>query len=339
MKIGYFADGPWSHLALEKLTQDKRLEVAFIVPRFDTQDPVLKEWANKLGVDYLLLENVNSQDSLDSLSLYWADLFISMSFNQILRPGILSLPPMGFINCHAGELPFYRGRNILNWALINDAKQFGVTVHYVDEGIDTGDIIEQAIEPITDTDTYATLLDRAIVLCADVLYIAVCKLLEGNAERTVQSEIHPVGFYCGRRGVGDEWIDWNWSSRRIFNFVRSIATPGPCAQTNLDDIVVTINRVSEILNAPEYIGTPGEVVGVINGDLIVKTGDSTIRIHDYKLNIPPRESVRQQPKLRIGIRLGHNINLLIKSLTERVIKLEQQLSQAGDIAVSSTTQD
>ena len=339
MKIGYFADGPWSHLALEKLTQDKRLEVAFIVPRFDTQDPVLKEWANKLGVDYLLLENVNSQDSLDSFSEYRADLFISMSFNQILRPRILSLPTMGFINCHAGELPFYRGRNILNWSLINDAKQFGVTVHYVDEGIDTGDIIEQVIEPITDTDTYATLLDRAIVLCADVLYIAVCKLLEGNAERTVQSEIHPVGFYCGRRGVGDEWIDWNWSSRRIFNFVRSIATPGPCAQTNLDDIVVTINRVSEIPNALEYIGTPGEVVGVINGDLIVKTGDSTIRIHDYKLNIPPRESVRQQPKLRIGIRLGHNINLLIKSLTERVIKLEQQLSQAGDIAVSSTTQD
>jgi len=295
MKIGYFADGPWSHLALEKLTQNNRFEIAFIVPRFDTQDPVLKTWADELGVDYLLLENVNSDESLACLNQYGADLFISMSFNQILRSEILSLPPMGFINCHAGELPFYRGRNILNWALINDAKQFGVTVHYVDEGIDTGDIIEQAIEPITDEDTYATLLDRAIVLCADVLYTAVCKLFEGSAERTTQSEIHPVGFYCGRRGVGDEWIDWNWSSRRIFNFIRSIAILGPNAYTNHGDIVVTIRKASEIANAPNYIGTPGEVVGVIDGKMIVKTGDATICIEDYMFTPPgENQSIRLQ---------------------------------------------
>jgi len=334
MKIGYFADGPWSHLALEKLTQNNRFEIAFIVPRFDTQDPVLKTWADELGVDYLLLENVNSDESLACLNQYGADLFISMSFNQILRSEILSLPPMGFINCHAGELPFYRGRNILNWALINDAKQFGVTVHYVDEGIDTGDIIEQAIEPITDEDTYATLLDRAIVLCADVLYTAVCKLFEGSAERTTQSEIHPVGFYCGRRGVGDEWIDWNWSSRRIFNFIRSIAILGPNAYTNHGDIVVTIRKASEIANAPNYIGTPGEVVGVIDGKMIVKTGDATICIEDYMFTPPRGKPEYQAPKPRIGMRFGHNIHVLINSLTERVALLEQQLRQASDPAGS-----
>ena len=293
MKIGYFADGSWSHLALEKLTQDERLEIAFIVPRFDTQDPVLKEWADKLGIDYLLLENVNSQQSLEKLGRYGADLFVSMSFNQILRSDILDLTPMGFINCHAGELPFYRGRNILNWALINDAKQFGVTVHYIDEGIDTGDIIEQTVVPITDVDIYLTLLERAIVLCADVLYTAVCKLYDGVAERKIQSEIHPVGFYCGRRGVGDEWIDWNWTSRRIFNFIRSISTPGPNAQTYLGDSIVTINRASEIQNAPEYIGTPGEVVGVTDGKMIVKTGDTSICIEKYKFTPPPtKQTIR-----------------------------------------------
>jgi len=244
------------------------------------------------------------------------------------------VPPMGFINCHAGELPFYRGRNILNWALINDAKQFGVTVHYVDDGIDTGDIIEQAIVPITDEDTYSTLLDRAIVLCADVLYTAVCKLFEGKAERTIQSEIHAVGFYCGRRGMGDEWIDWSWSSRRIFNFVRSISTPGPNAQTNLSDIVVTINRASEIHDAPSYIGTPGEIMGVTEGKLIVKTGDSTICVEDYKFTHPSDKPEYQPSKPRIGMRFGHNINVLINSLTDRITQLEQQLSQASDIAGS-----
>ena len=333
MKIGYFADGSWSHLALEKLTQDERLEIAFIVPRFDTQDPVLKEWADKLGIDYLLLENVNSQQSLEKLGRYGADLFVSMSFNQILRSDILDLTPMGFINCHAGELPFYRGRNILNWALINDAKQFGVTVHYIDEGIDTGDIIEQTVVPITDVDIYLTLLERAIVLCADVLYTAVCKLYDGVAERKIQSEIHPVGFYCGRRGVGDEWIDWNWTSRRIFNFIRSISTPGPNAQTNLGDMVVTIFGASEIPNAPEYIGTAGEVVGVIDGKMVVKTGDTSICIEKYKFT-PPDKTDHQIPTPRIGMRFGFNVNILINSLTQRVAQLEQQLNQAGDIAGS-----
>ena len=64
----------------------------------------------------------------------------------------LNLPKLKTINCHAGKLPFYRGRNILNWALINDEKKFGITVHYVDEKIDCGDIILQRIFKITDKD-------------------------------------------------------------------------------------------------------------------------------------------------------------------------------------------
>ena len=63
------------------------------------------------------------------------------------------------------KLPFYKGRNILNWVLINDEKEFGITVHYVDEGIDTGDIILQETFPIIDSDDYSTLLDKAYEEC------------------------------------------------------------------------------------------------------------------------------------------------------------------------------
>ena len=64
------------------------------------------------------------------------------------------------INCHAGKLPFYRGRNILNWALINDENEFGITVHYVDEGIDTGPIITQGLVEIDDNDTEESLIQK-----------------------------------------------------------------------------------------------------------------------------------------------------------------------------------
>ena len=64
-----------------------------------------------------------------------------MSFNQILKKKIINLPHLKTINCHAGKLPFYRGRNVLNRVLINDENEFGITIHYIDEGIDTGDIV------------------------------------------------------------------------------------------------------------------------------------------------------------------------------------------------------
>ena len=84
-----------------------------------------------------------------------------MSFNQIFKQSIISLPELGIISCHAGKLLLYRGRNVLNWVLINDEKEFGITVHYIDEGIDTGDIIIQKSFQIKDTDTYKSLLEKA----------------------------------------------------------------------------------------------------------------------------------------------------------------------------------
>lgn len=64
MKIGYFADGPWSHLALDKIVASSALEVVFIVPRYDSQDPVLKSMAAKLSVPFIPLKDINSVDSL-----------------------------------------------------------------------------------------------------------------------------------------------------------------------------------------------------------------------------------------------------------------------------------
>ena len=70
MKIGYFADGPWSHLALDKIIHDKEMEVAFIVPRFDTQDPVLKKKSEELGIDFLPIKDVNTSESIEKLEEY-----------------------------------------------------------------------------------------------------------------------------------------------------------------------------------------------------------------------------------------------------------------------------
>lgn len=304
MKIGYFADGPWSHEAINLISNCRDFEIVFIVPRFDTQDPILKEWAENFNIPFLPHKNVNSQEFLDKIEKYDADILVSMSFNQILKKTIINFPRLGFINCHAGALPFYRGRNPLNWVLINGESRFGITVHYVDEGIDTGDIIEQRFYPISIKDTYGSLLDQAVSQCAVVLYAALEKIKNGTVDATVQSEIHPIGTYFGMRKIGDEFVDFSWSSDRLHNFIRAITSPGPCARFFLSGQQYGIIASSIIDNAPKYISTIGEVVGKGENGIDVKTGDSSLRIEKiFEVN-DDGEGNEFVPSFRIGARLS-----------------------------------
>jgi methionyl-tRNA formyltransferase len=279
--IGYFADGPWAHRALEKILADRSIRVDFICARYDRVDSVLREMAAVNRIACYSNSNINSDDFLLSVKPFGCDLFVSMSFNQIFKKRLIDLPRMGTINCHAGMLPFYRGRNVLNWALINDESNFGITVHYVDEGVDTGDILTQEVFSITDQDNYASLLDRAYDGCAELLYSTIKQLQRGQVTRRRQSEIHPLGFYCTARVDGDERLDWNQSSRSIFNFVRAICRPGPEARTYCGDSEIRINRVELICNAPTYIGIPGAVIGVEREAFLVKTLDSYVRVVEW----------------------------------------------------------
>lgn len=276
MKIGYFADGPWSHESIKLMVEDDSIEIAFIVPRFDTQDPVLKSWAEALNIPFLLYENVNSKEALAELKSFDCDLFVSMSFNQIIKRSLIDVAPKGFINCHAGALPFYRGRNPLNWVLINGEKEFGITVHYIDEGIDTGDVVEQELYPITDIDTYATLLSKAINKCGPILLKSIKSIQNGSANRIPQSVIHPVGTYFCQRKVGDEFIDFNWTASRIFNFVRALTTPGPLARFRLSDRVVHVEEAFLIDRAPTYISKVGEILEATDSIVRVKAADTVI---------------------------------------------------------------
>ncbi len=284
LKIGYFADGPWSYTTFKKLIADEDIFIGFICVRFDSQDETLKSYCEEYGIPCLKYKNVNEPTVINSLAKYECDLLVSMSFNQIFRAPIVDAFPLKAINCHAGKLPFYRGRNILNWVLINDEKEFGITVHYIDEGIDTGDIVLQQTFPINDSDTYATLLERAYRGCADVLYAAVRKFVEGSVTRQKQLEIDPVGLYCSQRKPGDEVINWNQTSRELFNFVRAICHPGPQARAFLNGSEMKINRVEMIEKAPAYKCITGAVLYKEEGNLIVKTADSSIRIVEFDYN-------------------------------------------------------
>lgn len=293
LRIGYFADGPWGWRAFDKMIVDDSLEIAFMSVRYEARDSELIKRAEENHIPLELSKNVNSEEFLEKMREYDVDLFVSMSFNQILKAEFINLPKYKTINCHAGRLPFYRGRNILNWALINDEKEFGITVHYVDEGIDTGDIILQEVYPITDEDNYGTLLEQAYIGCADVLYRAIKIIQSGEVKRIRQRDIDPIGMYCGGRQEGDEIIDWKQTSREIFNFIRALSVPGPQATSWVNGEKISINKSRMVAGAHIYKNTAGQVIGKTEDGFLVKTGDTMLEVVEYTFN----------GKIKIGDRL------------------------------------
>ena len=292
LKIGYFADGPWGHGAFNLLVRDPRCKIEFVCIRFSTRDSVLIELAKSHNIEVFCVDNINSDSFEQTLRGFKCDLFVSMSFDQIFRPHIFSIPPLGTINCHAGKLPYYRGRNILNWALINDEKDFGITVHYIDSGVDTGDIILQNVLPIDEDDNYGTLLTKAYKNCPLILHEAINQIIDGKAVRISQDSIDANGTIFPKRIIGDELINWSDTSKNIHNLIRALAKPGPQAQTSYKDHCIKIEKSALITNAKPYKAIPGAVLSKTGKSLLVKTGDTYLKILEWQSDAIIKAGIR-----------------------------------------------
>lgn len=299
--LAFFGDGPWASIALERLlSQRPHFDVRFVTPRYSKQDPELKRISERFNIPFLPVRDVNDAEFVASIEKEKLDIIVSMSFNQIFRSPVLNSTNQGIVNCHAGALPRYRGRNILNWVLINGEHEFGITVHHVDEGIDTGDIILQENFALGPDATYSDLLATAHRECPRLLINALDKLHDGTAERTPQLTLGN-GFYCGMRREGDEWIDWNWPSRRIYDFVRGITAPAPGARFEIGKTEYICFTAKLLPDSPNFIGTEGEIIGIAPEGVVVKSGDNSIMLCECALGTEPQ--TRFKPTWKIGTRL------------------------------------
>ena len=99
LKIGYFADGPWSHKTFEKLIKDKDIEILFICGRNNSKDKILKDYAKLHNIDFLTHKNVNSNQFINIIKKYSYNLLVSMSFNQIFKKKIINSSKYKITNC------------------------------------------------------------------------------------------------------------------------------------------------------------------------------------------------------------------------------------------------
>jgi len=323
LRILFFGDGRWAADSFLRLRSAHHTIVGVVI-RQHPSDQSLCEEAQKAQIRVLQPADVNSQEFLADVSALAPDLNLSFSYNQILKPPILRTARLGFINFHAGKLPLYRGRNVINWAIINGEKEIGLTGHFVDAGIDTGDIILQKVLPITWTDTYGDVLNKVVAAFPDLVLETVNAIADRSARPQVQRDL--PGTYAPGREEGDEWLDWSDSSLNLYNKIRGITRPGPGARTMLEEETVTIWRAAYDPAWPKYIATPGAIVGRSAQGVMVKTGDSTILVQEVQM----ASGTPKVPTWRIGTRLGINLHTVLTSVLARLKDLEHQLSRGRD---------
>src|SRR5688572_8875742 len=194
VRIAVFGDGRWAAVTLGRLAASRHQVIAAVL-RKSPSDGLLADAAAQAGVPILQPERANDAAFVAAVRALGPDVIVSVAYDQILHDELRAVPRLGCLNAHAGALPKYRGRNVINWAIINGEREIGLTVHLVDEGIDSGDILLQQSLPIGWTDTYGDVLGRVVDAIPSLLEQAVDQVADGSASPRRQD--HSAATYCG----------------------------------------------------------------------------------------------------------------------------------------------
>ena len=257
--------------------------------------PPVKVFAQEHGIAVYQPVRVKAPDFVDVLRGLAPDLIVVVAFGQILSKEILSLPPLGCINVHASLLPRYRGAAPMQWAIVRGEKETGVTTMFMDEGLDTGDMLMRETLPITQAMTAAELHDAMMKLGADVLERTIFSLSEGTLKRTPQDDALSTYAPLLDKEVGR--IDWKKSAQEIHDLVRGLNS-WPGAYTMLEGQKFKIWRT----RLAEGTAEPGEIVSVTKQGLLVGTGEEMLEI--LELQAPSKKKMAAGDYVR-----GHGLQL------------------------------
>lgn len=186
----------------------------------------------RYGVPLHRTSDVNSPETVGALRALDLDVLFVIGWNQILRTDALATARLGVVGAHASMLPKNRGSAPINWALIRGERETGNSLLWLNEGVDTGAIIDSMAIPITAYDTCATLYERVALTNRDMLLRLWCQLLKGQRPWIAQPEATEPPLR--RRRPADGLLNWRDTSNRVYDFVRALTRPYPGAFGHLE---------------------------------------------------------------------------------------------------------
>ena len=286
MKIVFFGSSGFAANILEELARNEDVVLAVTQPdrekgrALKVAPTAVKSKAEALGIKTFQPSKVNSEESMEVLKNINADLFIVVSFGQMLSKTILDLPKLYCLNIHASLLPKYRGAAPINWAIANGEKETGITIMRMNEKMDEGDIILKETAGISEEDNAVTLSEKLSKKGAKVLLDAIRLIKDDEAEFIAQD--HKKATYAPKLKKEDGAIDWENSADKIHNRIRAF-TPWPGCFTRLDKKILKIWKAKPAADKPGPKSKPGAILETNKNGILVKTGKGALNIEELQL--------------------------------------------------------
>lgn len=284
MRVLFIGTGDIGLPTLRWLLADPRHEVVGVVTQPDKPagrrmvltPPATKTLALQHGVP--VLQPARIRNAVEELSALDADVAVVIAYGQILSRAVLDVPRLGCLNIHASLLPKYRGAAPIQAPIKAGDPETGVTIMFMDEGLDTGDILLTVRTPLDGTETGGALHDRLAEMAPAALEQALDLLASGNPPRTPQD--NSQASHVGKLSRADGRIDWEQSAEQIARTIRAY-DPWPGSHTFLNGATLKIVAATP---HPEITGCPlpGTVLDS-QGKLLIACGSGALALTELQL--------------------------------------------------------
>ncbi|WP_064610436.1 methionyl-tRNA formyltransferase [Streptobacillus moniliformis] len=245
----------------------------------------VKQYALDNNIEIVQPKSLRTEEIYEILKKYNADLIVVVAYGMIIPKNIIDIPKYGIINVHSSLLPKYRGAAPIHAAILNGDDKTGVSIMYINEKLDEGDIICTLETEILKEDNLGSLHDRLKMLGALGVKQAI-EMMKNNTVKATKQD-HSLATFVKPIKKEETKIDFNLDSLTIFNKIRGL-NPFPEAFTTLNGKILKLYS-SDVL---DYSGDekPGTVIDLTKEGIVVKTGDGAIVIKELKLEGKKKQS-------------------------------------------------
>ena len=284
MRIVYMGTPEIAATILERLLEEP-YEVVLVVTQPDrpkgrgntlTCSPV-KELAVSRGIPVFTPEKLRLPENVEVVCEAEPDMIVVAAFGQILPKSVLDIPRYGCINVHASLLPKYRGAAPIQWSILDGESETGITIMYMNEGLDTGDILLQKVVPIDAEETGGSLHDKLAETGAEALVEAIPGIIDGTLEPVPQGEMTTPYAKQLTKEMGR--LDFSWDAEKLERYVRGL-NPWPGTYTFRDGQMLKI-WAAEVCDG-SYEAMPGTVVAADKNSFSVQTGSGVLRVTEIQ---------------------------------------------------------
>jgi methionyl-tRNA formyltransferase len=313
MRIIFMGTAELACASLKALCREPSFSVLAVITQPDRpkgrelqlQYSPVKEVALSQRLPVLQPQSAREEAFIQQLKSFQPDAIVVAAYGQILPPAILDLPRFGCLNVHTSLLPKFRGAAPIQWAILEDEPETGVTIMKMDAGLDTGPILAQAATPITPEDDAQSLHHRLAGLGAELLVKTIPDYAAGKIiPRPQPSE---GVSYARKIAKEDGHLDWSQAARSLWNRVRAF-TPWPGAFTfQPGEPRPRILKIWAAEIEPHLAGRAGEVLRTDKKGIVVGCGQQALRILDLQREGGRRLNAQEflaGNELPVGLRLS-----------------------------------